>query len=263
MGGERFQGTKGRDGNLERLSFGDFVSAVRVFANDYSIVNRPELPVRSPFDEPNEAGKFSLTQIPEGMTESEFVERMRPITDVVVTCMDKDCAHSTWERSGAGAERVMMLTWGGGVVQHNLEGREGAAEAMGTIAEYLAQLKREGRLPNLKTIHADSHDSVCGAVEAFLGGKPLHEYLSEFLGRQVTAHSPEEDAVMEWFVRHGAQVFVTAFKGTELEVTAHLHLTDRDNPDGSVLREIPLGVDLPEMDVAAFIELVKMRNQPF
>jgi hypothetical protein len=246
--------------NMERVLFADFVQAVKVFAGDYSIVNHAELEVRSPWDEPNPAGVYSLTQLPEGMTEDEFLGRMQPITDIVITCMDKDCAHSTWEQMGIEPMKLMMLTWGGGIVQHNLEGREGVVEAMGTIANYLAQLKREGKLPNLATIHADDHDSVCGAVKAFLGGTPLHEYLGQFLGREVTEHSPEEDEVMEWLVRHGAQGFVAAFSGTGVEVISRLHYTDRQNPDNNRLTQIELGVDLPEMDVAALKGLIAMRR---
>ena len=150
---------------FQSVTFEEFVGAVSVFANDYNLVGESGAPIKAPWDEPNEAGTYSLTQIPEGLSEGEFVERVQEVSDIAITCMDKDCAHSTWEKIDAEPENTLMFTWGGGVVQHNVDGREGAVEAIATIASYFARLKHEGRWTNLKHIHADDHDSVCGAVK--------------------------------------------------------------------------------------------------
>lgn len=239
---------------VETVSWADFVAAVRVFKDDYLIVNHPDTPVRAPWDEPNKTGEYSLTQIPEGMTEEEFKEKVAGVTDVVFTCMDKDCTHSTWEKMRNEQVNVLMFSWGGGVVQHDIEGREGAVDALVTIATYLAQLKREGAMPQLERIHADDHDNVCGAVKAFLGGMPLHELLSQLLNKEVLPHSSEEQETMVFLIRHAAQIFIGAFRGTEVEVKAEVHITDREQPENSALKQLDLGSDLPEIDVAALLK---------
>ena len=75
--------------HLKRISFERFVKAMQVFSNDYEIVAHPELEIRTCWEEPNEAGTYSLTQIPAVMNEVEFLEKMRGITDIAVTCMIK------------------------------------------------------------------------------------------------------------------------------------------------------------------------------
>ena len=234
----------------KRISFKGFVEAMQVFANDYEIVGHPELEIRTCWEEPNEAGTYSLTQIPAGMTEVEFVEKMQPITDIAVTCMDKDCAHSTWEKIEAEPEQIMMLTWGGGVVQ---KGRD-RVQSMQVIASYLSQLKRDGQLPDLSLIHADDHNHVCGAVKVWLG-QSLPEFLTALYGKEITPQSEEEDALMESLIRDGAFVWIAAFAGTEVEVLSNLHVTDRDNPENNHLRRIDLDSSAAKMNVQMLIHL--------
>ena len=235
---------------IERISFEHFVEAMRVFANDYEIVAHPELEIRTCWEEPNDPGTYSLTQIPAGMTEVKFLEKMRGITDIALTCMDKDCAHSTWEKIEAEPEQIMMLTWGGGVVQ----GGRDRVRALQVIASYLSQLKWDGKLPNLSLIHADDHDHVCGAVKVWLG-QSLPEFLTELYGKEITPQSEEEDALMESLIRDGAFVWIAAFAGTDVEVLSNLHVTDRDNPTHSHLRRIDLDSSAAKMNVQMLINL--------
>ncbi|MGD8370819.1 MAG: hypothetical protein PVG64_08545 [Syntrophobacterales bacterium] len=236
--------------HFKRISFNRFVEAMQVFSNDYDIVGHPELEIRTCWEEPNEAGLYSLTQIPAAMNEDEFLEKMHGITHIAVTCMDKDCAHSTWEMIEAEPEQIMMLTWGGGVVQN---GRE-RVQALQTIASYLSQLKWDGKLPQLSLIHADDHNHVCGAVKVWLG-QSLPEFLTELYGKEITPQSEEEDALMESLIRDGAFVWIAAFAGTGVEVISHLHVTDRDNPQHSHLRKIDLNSSEPKMNVRMLVNL--------
>jgi hypothetical protein len=239
--------------NLQRISFKEFVEAMQVFANDYELVGFPDLEIRTCWEEPNDAGTYSLTQIPAGMTEVEFLEKMQTITQIAITCMDKDCAHSTWEKIEAEPEQIMMLTWGGGVVQ---KGRDRVC-AMQTIASYLGHLKRDGKLPRLSLIHADDHDHVCGAVKVWLG-QALPEFLTELYGKEITPQSEEEDALMESLIRDGAFVWMAAFAGTGVEVLSHLLITDRDNPQHSRLRRINLDSSESKMNVQMLIQLKEL-----
>ena len=236
--------------HFKRIPFERFVEAMQVFANDYEIVGHPELEIRHCWQEPNDAGTYSLTQIPTGVTEVEFLEKMQSITDIAVTCMDKDCAHSTWEKIEAEPEQIMMLTWGGGVVQN---GRD-RVRALQVIASYLSQLKWDGKLPNLASIHADDHNHVCGAVKVWLG-QSLPEFLTELYGKEITPQSEEEDALMESLIRDGAFVWIAAFAGTGVEVLSNLHITDRDNPAHSHLRRIDLDPSAAKMNVPMLINL--------
>ncbi|UCG13408.1 MAG: hypothetical protein JSU72_02665 [Deltaproteobacteria bacterium] len=239
--------------HLKRISFERFVEAMQVFSNDYEIVAHPWLEIRTCWEEPNEAGVYSLTQIPAVMNEGEFLEKMQPITNIAVTCMDKDCAHSTWERIEAEPEQIMMLTWGGGVVQNGKE----RVQALQVIASYLGQLKWDERLPHLSTIHAADHDHVCGAVKVWLG-QSLPEFLTELYGKEITPQSEEEDTLMESLIRDGAFVWIAAFAGTGVEVLSHLHVTDRDNPENNHLRRIDLDSSGAKMNVQMLIHLRKL-----
>ncbi len=242
--------------HFKRISFERFVEAMQVFSNDYEIVAHPWLEIRTCWEEPNEAGLYSLTQIPAAMNEVEFLEKMQGITDIAVTCMDKDCAHSTWEEIEAEPEQIMMLTWGGGVVQN---GRE-RVQALQSIASYLAQLKWAGKLPQLSTIHADDHNHVCGAVKVWLG-QSLPEFLTELYGKEITPQSEEEDAVMESLIRDGAFVWIVAFAGTGVEVLSHLHVTDRDNPENNYRKRIDLDSNEPKMNVQMLVHLRELMSK--
>jgi hypothetical protein len=239
--------------HLKRISFTRFVEGMQVFANDYDLVGHPELEIRTCWEEPNEPGTYSLTQIPAEMTEVEFLEKMQSITDIAVTCMDKDCAHSTWEKIEAEPEQIMMLTWGGGVVQ---KGRE-RVRALQVIASYLSQLKRDGKLPYLSLIHADDHNHVCGAIKVWLG-QPLPEFLTELYRKEITPQSEEEDALMESLIRDGAFLWIAAFAGTGVEVLSNLHVTDRDNPENNYLRRIDLDSSAAKMNVQMLINLKEL-----
>jgi hypothetical protein len=245
---------------FKSISFERFVEAMQVFANDYELVGHPELQIRTCWEEPNEAGVYSLTQIPAEMTEAGFLEKMQPITNIVITCMDKDCAHSTWEKIEAEPEQIMMLTWGGGVVQNGQE----RVRALQIIASYLSQLKWERKLPHLSKIHADDHDHVCGAVKVWLG-QSLPEFLTELYGEEITPQSEEEDALMEALIRDGAFVWIAAFAGTGVEVTSSLHVTDRVHPEHNYLRGIDLDSSKSKMNVRMLIDLkelmLRLRSQ--
>jgi hypothetical protein len=242
--------------HFKRISFERFVEAMQVFSNDYEIVAHPWLEIRTCWEEPNEAGLYSLTQIPAVMNEVEFLAKMQGITHIAVTCMDKDCAHSTWEKIEAEPEQIMMLTWGGGVVQN---GRE-RVQALQAIASYLAQLKWDGKLPHLSTIHADDHDHVCGAVKVWLG-QSLPEFLTELYGKEIAPQSAEEDALMESLIRDGAFVWIAAFAGTGVEVLSNLHVTDRDNPENNYLRRIDLDSSESKMNVQMLIQLKELMSK--
>jgi hypothetical protein len=242
------------------IPFQKFLEAIQVFANDYEMVGHPELESRTCWEEPNDAGTYSLSQIPEGMTEVEFLEKMQGITDIAITCMDKDCAHSTWEKIEAAPEQIMMLTWGGGVVQ---KGKDRVV-ALQAIASYLSQLKWDGKLPNLSLIHADDHNHVCGAVKVWLG-QSLPEFLTQLYGKEITPQSEEEDALMESLIRDAAYVWIAAFTGTGVEVVSNLHVTDRENPQHSHLRRINLDASESKMNVQMLLQLkdlmVALRSQ--
>ncbi len=264
------EGSTSRDPDLLQLeqlehpemirTYQDLRQAFKTFEGDYNIVGHPELPVRHPWEEPNPPGTYSLTQIPESMSEDEFLERVKGVTSIGVTCMDKDCAHSTWEKLKSGGANVMMITLAGGVVQHDLEQRPGATKAMNTMARYFAHQKREGNMPNLVEVHCDDHDSVCGAVKVSLGGVPLHELLSRWYGKPLTEHSPEEDLVMEALIRNGAQQWKRLFAGTGVEIVAELHTTDRKNPDKSRLVPINLGPEDPQVNIAFLLAVEESRT---
>lgn len=245
---------------MEEVTFAEFAHAFRVFGGDYGIVGHPELEKRLPWDEPNPAGAYSLTQVPENMTEEEFLRGVEDMTDLVITCMDKDCAHSTWEQLQQTGKKVVMFSFGGGVVQDVIESGADRVSALYTIARYTGGLRRGGHLKKLETVHAADHDSVCGAVKLFLGKKPLHELLTEKLGRQITEHSPEENNMMAALVRDGAQNWIQAFAGTGVNVVAELHYTDREDPQNSTITHIDLGSGKPQLNISALKLIASLGN---
>lgn len=237
-----------------RVTFAQFKKAVKVFGGDYAIVNHAELKSVAPWEEPNEDGVYSVTQIPRGVSELDFLARVQGVTDIVVTCMDKDVAHSTWEKMSRGkGKKVMMLTWGGGVVQHGSD----RVAALSTVARYFADLYKAGMLPKLSVINADDHDHVCGAVK-FWVGESLPDLLTKMLGRKVTPQSSIEDEVMEALIRDGAFVWVHEFAGTKVKVVSHLHATKRENKKGSKLVSVDLDPNKPLMNVGMLVEMRKL-----
>ena len=240
-------------------TFEDFARAVAVFGSDLNLVNHPETPKNSPWEPPHPSGTYNLVEIPEGTTQEAFLERFEKVSEIAITCMDKDCARSTWEKLSENKPegQIAIFSWGGGVIQSGEE----RITALVTINTYLAQLKREGKLPQLERIHLDDHDWVCGAVKYFLGGVSLPEVLSVLLQRDISPHSQEEGEVSQMLIQDAANKLENLFQGLGVEVVADLHLTDRDNPANSALQSIPLAPDAPRMNIEALMRLYQLIKQ--
>ena len=82
---------------LAKVSWEQFVQAMRVFENDLELVRHPHTPKISPFGPTNGTDdeghrQYNLTQIPEGMTEEQFAKLLKTRKIVKVGCMDKDAS---------------------------------------------------------------------------------------------------------------------------------------------------------------------------
>ena len=66
-----------------------FREAMEVFKDDLGIAGHgDELPI-SPFDPSKEYGQYSLTQIPDDMSEEQFRNQMANVRKITITCMDR------------------------------------------------------------------------------------------------------------------------------------------------------------------------------
>jgi carbonic anhydrase len=218
-----------------------FKGAFAVFHNDYQIVGHPGEPAVSPFDKPREYGKYSLTQIPDLMTEKEFESEMGSIRKILITCMDKRVARKIWESEDGAGGSVFLLAIAGGVVQ-NRDRRK----AMEVIAGYLAQF------PQVREVCASDHEHVCGAVRYFLANVGLsHEDgLPGLLGKP--PGSEEEREIMNRLIAHGAEPWIQEFGENKIVAKdAYVNEAKRDVQEFLIqLRDIkPLSIEKLEHEL--------------
>jgi carbonic anhydrase len=220
-----------------------FKEAFVVFHNDYQIVGHPGEPTVSPFDEPREYGKYSLTQIPDLMTEKEFESQMVSMKKILITCMDKRVARKIWESENGASGEVFLLAIGGGVVQN----RE-RLKAVEVIAGYLAQFHW------LREVVASDHEHVCGAVRYFLANAGLsHEDgLPGLLGKP--PGSEEEREIMNRLIAHGAQPWIQEF-GDDKVVAKDAYVNESERDVQEFLIQItdlkPLSIEQLEHEMQA------------
>ena len=220
-----------------------FKEAFAVFHNDYQIVGHPGEPTVSPFDEPREYGKYSLTQIPDLMTEKEFESQMGSMKKILITCMDKRVARKIWESENGASGEVFLLAIGGGVVQ-NRERRK----AIEVIAGYLAQFHQ------LRKVVASDHEHVCGAVKYFLANVGLSNEngLPGLLGKP--SGSEEEREIMNRLIAHGAHPWIKEFGDDKVVAKdAYVNESERDVQEFQIqIKDIkPLSIEQLEHEMQA------------
>ena len=195
-----------------------FKEAFSVFHNDYQIVGYPGEPTVSPFDEPREYGKYSLTQIPDLMTEKEFESRMGSIKKFLLHVWISGLREKSGNLKMGRAAKFFSWLSVGGVVQN----RE-RIKAVEVIAGYLAQFHQ------LEEVVASDHDHACGAVRYFLANVGLsHEDgLPGLLGKP--PGSKEEREIMNRLITHGAQLWIQEFGDDKIVAKdAYINESERD-----------------------------------
>ena len=227
--------------NKETLSgWQEFAEAMAVFAGDLDIVGHGQEEPVSPFAVPKEYGEYTLTQLPEGMTEEEFKELMAGVDTIVISCMDKRVAYPVWQQSGGPERKVLLLAVGGGVVQN-----KDRWSAMEKIAQYLSQFK-------IDRVAATDHDHVCGAVKYFLGklGLENDSGLPGLLGKK--PGEEQEKQYMEKLIRKGAKPWIEAFGEDKVEL--QLAVVDEEGQTVA-MKPIPAkGDSLTVEDLAAKLD---------
>lgn len=146
----------------EVVSLDELRKAFKVFSGDLGIVGHDKEPPISIFGEPKRHGEYSLSLLPEDMSEQEVLRRLEQAKMVINGCMDKRQARLLYEhfRGNYQSEEIVVLFWGGGIVQGGTrEGVEKRREAEATILTYFSQ-----HTPNLERFYATNHDGRCGAI---------------------------------------------------------------------------------------------------
>lgn len=184
-------------------SFEQFKQVLMVFNKDLGIVGHAQDSPVSPFEEPKEVGNYNLTQLPEDMTEAEFLAKLDGVEQIVVSCMDRRVARPVWEQLDGAKGKTLFLSMAGGPVQNKAR-----VEAIEKIAYYLSVMG------SIKKVVLVGHDHLCGAVKYFLGGESLPDKL------EVLPGDPKEQAVMKQLIVDGACLWVNAFG--EDKVSAYL-----------------------------------------
>lgn len=165
----------------QKVTWDEFTTAFAVFGGlkggDYAIVNHSDTPYANPFSRPNGLDaernrQYSVTQIPEGMTEEKFLRELKTRSILFIGCMDKDAIGPAWDLLAKedAEENIMTLSIGGGIVQE----RDDRVAALKTVLTYLSE---NG---NFQTVIPTGHNHSCGLVKAVINsGKTLPEVLGE------------------------------------------------------------------------------------
>lgn len=161
---------------LAKVSWEQFVQAMRVFENDLELVHHPHTPKISPFGLTNgmdEEGhrQYNLTQIPESMTEAKFLELLKTRTVVKVGCMDKDASGPSYDQLSTEEQgKIFQILMAGGGAQSNEKPER--VKALKTVLAYIA-----AHGEHLETVLFTGHDNVCGFIKHCNGKTPLTETL--------------------------------------------------------------------------------------
>jgi hypothetical protein len=178
----------------------EFVQAWRVFAGDYQIVNHPDTPDISCFDNPNlptveDHRQYTRTIIPADMAEAEFLQRYQGIDTILISCMDKDAVGPNHQLLTKQGKRILLIAIAGGIIQKE----DDRQEALKIIIRYLGQ-NNNGQI---KEVYATDHDHTCGYVKAKgFDGVSLSTKLGvkePIVGKFVET---EEDSAMEALINH-------------------------------------------------------------
>lgn len=224
-------------------SWEEYIKAMQIFKDDYAIVNHSGDPTISPFAKPRDYGQYSLTQIPAGLLEQEFKEKMAKVKKILITCIDKRVALPAWKKEGGEKDDVFILAIGGGVVQDGE--RQGAMEI---IVNYLGQFK-----DNIDQVVAADHDHVCGAAKYFLGQRGL-VYDTGVCGLlKKEPGCKEEKELMDQLIANGAKVWIDVF-GQD-KVVAKNAIVKEDRQDIDMVE-----INLESVRPLSVVELVKQFN---
>ncbi len=167
-------GTMEEATNREKVTWGMFVEAVAIFANDLEIINHPDDPVKTPFEVP-EPGKYFLTvsQRLIEMGEQTLLSRLESGQTVLATmCMDRRGAVGTYQALLAEVDRkhpgaqVIILSLGGGAAQE-----EEVIRPEGVIPDYnrrvalrsIISFIRQNTTALVGELHS-VHNGQCGAL---------------------------------------------------------------------------------------------------
>lgn len=178
------------------VSFDSFQAATEVFGGDLSIVNHTDHPTTSILGKPNDYGTYSLSQIPEGMTEQSLLEALQgnPVV-VFIECMDKLAARPAYDQLKAEHPEAVIVTlsMGGGILQEDVIRRPQGnkinnvqvwrGEAIKTQLAYLEQLVgRAGA--NVEVVVSTGHDCQCGACKFYNNDVAVHENIGAQKGSE-------------------------------------------------------------------------------
>ncbi|GIK84411.1 MAG: hypothetical protein BroJett025_10330 [Patescibacteria group bacterium] len=221
----------------KEVSFQDFAAAFKVFAGDYGIVGHAGEPTVSIFDEPRKGRgrdhKYTVTTVPEGMTETQFKEKIGDNPVVVIDmCMDARGAVDTYTKLAREAKRkfgsrtvIILISHGGGIIQVDEATRErkkvnlGRKTASSTIYRYLANHSEQ-----IKQIYAGGHDCRCGACAFYNDGVGVPEKLNCEKGSQ-----KEIKAMQDMVYSSALQIVPEKLREKVKLFVAHFTLDKRDS----------------------------------
>jgi hypothetical protein len=213
-----------------------FGKALETFANDYAIVGHAGDPVVSIFGVPREGRgpdhKYTVTNVPETMTEDDFKEAIGNNPVVIINmCMDARGAVDTYKQLAQKARAefsenvvIILLAHGGGIIQVDEAIRDGqrvklnretaSKNIYGYLAKYAKQIVR---------IHAGGHDCRCGACAFYNDGVGVPEV------HNIPKGSQDEIEIMQDKVFDSAQDIIPDILKKKVKLfVAHFNLDEND-----------------------------------
>lgn len=147
----------------------------QAFGKDLEIVGHPETQKRTPFNGVNpddsHGRQYNLTEIPDSMTEDQFLFNFYRCDTIYISCMDKDASGPGYKKLTKDNRNVMLISMAGGIIQFS----EDRQQALETMLKYLSQ---HNVLNQINTVIATDHDNTCGYIKVKgLGGTSLSDKL--------------------------------------------------------------------------------------
>jgi hypothetical protein len=184
-------------------TFSEFVAAYNTFGNDATYSGGSTVHLMTPWESPWK-WQDNLTFLPEGITEEQVKMHLELTDTILVSCTDKDMIHDVWEMQVMGGVRkVWMIAAAGGVVQPEGE----RAEAMKTIAAWLAEQAFAGTMPMLGCVAIMSHNESCGAIRQWNDNISLLDLAHKVVDKDVLIRDYEENTLVSALIRRGAKAW--------------------------------------------------------
>jgi len=179
---------KNTDEKEKQVNYDRFIQAWQPFSGDLGLVHKEnELKTQSPFDPPlpnsqdNKAiHNYNLTVIedPNHERESEIKAKLAKIKTVVVGCMDWRFANQAYKHAldeGYKPEEIMLITVGGGAIQHGKERIEGLKDILSYVVS---------NSPLAESLFMTGHMDRCGALAHWTQAEPgtIHQNVGNEIG---------------------------------------------------------------------------------